>query len=76
MPLTGWLHTRASHGGEDSDRRRCFDDGEALWEFVCERRVEEVVAKRDRDHYRPGERAWIKHKTPAGRAPGQDEKLP
>jgi bifunctional non-homologous end joining protein LigD len=42
-----------------------FDDGAALWESVCERRLEGVVAKRERDPYRPGERGWVKRKNPA-----------
>jgi hypothetical protein len=33
-----------------------FDDGDALWASVCERRLEGVVAKRDRDPYRLGSR--------------------
>jgi bifunctional non-homologous end joining protein LigD len=41
-----------------------FDDGAALWESVCERRLEGVVAKRERDPYRPGERGWVKPKNP------------
>jgi bifunctional non-homologous end joining protein LigD len=39
-----------------------FDDREALWESVCERRLEGVVAKRLNEPYRPGERRWIKQK--------------
>jgi ATP-dependent DNA ligase len=39
-----------------------FDDGEALYRAVCERGLEGVVAKRERDPYRPGERAWVKTK--------------
>jgi bifunctional non-homologous end joining protein LigD len=39
-----------------------FEDGEALWESVCERRLEGVVAKRLNEPYRPGERTWIKRK--------------
>jgi ATP-dependent DNA ligase len=42
-----------------------FDDGAALWDSVVERRLEGVVAKRLREPYRPGERAWIKKKNPA-----------
>jgi bifunctional non-homologous end joining protein LigD len=41
-----------------------FDDGAALWESVCERRLEGVVAKRLSEPYRPGERGWIKRKNP------------
>jgi ATP-dependent DNA ligase len=41
-----------------------FDDGTALWESVCERRLEGVVAKREQDPYRPGERGWVKQKNP------------
>jgi bifunctional non-homologous end joining protein LigD len=39
-----------------------FGDGEALWESVCERGLEGVVAKRLGEQYRPGERTWIKRK--------------
>jgi bifunctional non-homologous end joining protein LigD len=41
-----------------------FDDGQALYEAVCERGLEGVVAKSKRGHYRPGERGWIKIKNP------------
>jgi bifunctional non-homologous end joining protein LigD len=39
-----------------------FDDGEALFEAVCERDLEGIVAKRLDGRYRPGERGWIKIK--------------
>jgi bifunctional non-homologous end joining protein LigD len=39
-----------------------FEDGEALFGAVCQCGVEGVVAKRDRDLYRPGERGWVKTK--------------
>jgi bifunctional non-homologous end joining protein LigD len=39
-----------------------FDDGEALFEAVCERELEGIVAKRVDSRYRPGERGWIKIK--------------
>jgi bifunctional non-homologous end joining protein LigD len=39
-----------------------FDDGPALFEAVCERELEGVVAKRVEGRYRPGERGWIKIK--------------
>jgi bifunctional non-homologous end joining protein LigD len=39
-----------------------FEDGAALFAAVCERGLEGVVAKRDRDPYRPGERGWVKVK--------------
>jgi bifunctional non-homologous end joining protein LigD len=42
-----------------------FEDGEALFEAVCDRGLEGVVAKRERDPYRPGERAWVKVKNRA-----------
>src|SRR5512133_1525988 len=35
-----------------------FEDGEALFEAVCERELEGVVAKRTDSRYRPGERGW------------------
>jgi bifunctional non-homologous end joining protein LigD len=42
-----------------------FDDGEALWEAVCEHELEGVVAKPLRSRYVPGERGWIKIKNRA-----------
>jgi bifunctional non-homologous end joining protein LigD len=39
-----------------------FDDGEALFDAVCEREMEGVVAKRLNGRYRPGERGWIRVK--------------
>jgi bifunctional non-homologous end joining protein LigD len=39
-----------------------FEDGEALFEAVCGRELEGVVAKRLTGRYRPGERGWIKTK--------------
>ena len=39
-----------------------FDDGPALFEAVCERELEGVVAKRVDGVYRPRERGWIKIK--------------
>jgi bifunctional non-homologous end joining protein LigD len=39
-----------------------FFDGEALFAAVCEWGLEGVVAKRERDSYRPGERLWVKTK--------------
>src|SRR3954466_9634527 len=39
-----------------------FDDGGALFEAVCERNLEGVVAKRRSGRYRPGERGWVKIK--------------
>jgi len=42
-----------------------FEDGEALFAAVCERGLEGVVAKRERDPYRPGERQWVKTKNRA-----------
>ena len=39
-----------------------FDDGAALFQTVCERGLEGIVAKRLSGRYRPGEREWIKVK--------------
>jgi ATP-dependent DNA ligase len=39
-----------------------FDDGEALWDAVCEHELEGVVAKGRSSRYTPGERDWIKTK--------------
>ena len=44
-----------------------FEDGEALFNVVCERGLEGVVGKRLRDPYRPGERLWVKRKNRATR---------
>jgi bifunctional non-homologous end joining protein LigD len=41
-----------------------FDDGHALYQAVCEQGLEGVVAKRSASLYRPGQRGWIKIKTP------------
>ena len=42
-----------------------FDDGAALYEGVCDRGLEGIVAKRLGSTYRPGKRTWIKIKNPA-----------
>jgi len=42
-----------------------FEDGVALFEAVVEMDLEGVVAKRERDPYRPGERQWVKTKNRA-----------
>jgi bifunctional non-homologous end joining protein LigD len=42
-----------------------FDDGTALFEAVCERELEGIVAKRLDGCYRPGERGWTKIKNRA-----------
>jgi bifunctional non-homologous end joining protein LigD len=39
-----------------------FEDGQALWDAVCEHELEGVVAKRRTSRYGPGERGWIKTK--------------
>src|SRR5215208_2268568 len=39
-----------------------FDDGTALFDAICEREREGVVAKRRTGRYRPGERGWVKIK--------------
>ena len=41
-----------------------FDDAEALWEAVLSLRLEGVVAKRESERYRAGERLWIRRKSP------------
>ena len=41
-----------------------FEEGKALFVAVCARGREGVVAKRNRDPYRPGERTWVKTKNP------------
>jgi bifunctional non-homologous end joining protein LigD len=42
-----------------------FEDGQALWEAIVERRLEGVVAQRERDPYRPAARMWVKTKNRA-----------
>jgi ATP-dependent DNA ligase len=42
-----------------------FDDGPALWEAVCEHKLEGVVAKRRSSRYLSEERGWIKTKNRA-----------
>jgi bifunctional non-homologous end joining protein LigD len=42
--------------------REVIDDGAALFEAVCERELEGVVAKRTDSLYRPGQRGWVKIK--------------
>jgi bifunctional non-homologous end joining protein LigD len=42
-----------------------FEDGDALFRAVCDRGLEGIVAKRDRDPYRPGEYGWVKTKNRA-----------
>ena len=39
-----------------------FTDGEGLFREMCGRGLEGVVAKRERDAYRPGQRLWVKTK--------------
>jgi bifunctional non-homologous end joining protein LigD len=41
------------------------DDGDALWEAVCEHELEGLVAKRLHEPYLVGERAWVKVKNRA-----------
>ena len=42
-----------------------FEDGQALFDAVCARGLEGVVAKRISDPYKPGERGWVKTKNRA-----------
>jgi ATP-dependent DNA ligase len=42
-----------------------FKDGEALFDAVCTRGLEGVVAKQLDDPYKPGERQWVKTKNRA-----------
>lgn len=39
-----------------------FDDGETLWETVCEHELEGVVAKQRNSRYRSAYRGWVKVK--------------
>ena len=54
--------------GLDEPRWRvpeAFDDGQALWEAVCEHELEGLVAKRLHEPYLPRERSWVKVKNRA-----------
>jgi bifunctional non-homologous end joining protein LigD len=42
-----------------------FEDGQALYNAVCQHGLEGVVAKRLDGRYQPGERGWVKVKNPA-----------
>jgi bifunctional non-homologous end joining protein LigD len=42
-----------------------FDDGPALWDAIVARGMEGVLAKREREPYRPGARSWVKTKNRA-----------
>ena len=44
-----------------------FEDGEALSQVVCERGLEGIVAKREREPCRPGQRTWVKTKNKSTR---------
>jgi bifunctional non-homologous end joining protein LigD len=44
-----------------------FTEGEALFKVMCQRGLEGVVAKREVDRYRPGDRGWVKIKNRATR---------
>ena len=44
-----------------------FEDGQALFDVICERGLEGVVGKRLCDPYRPAEPAWIKTKNKSTR---------
>ena len=39
-----------------------FDDGPAVCDMIVARGMEGVVAKREREPYRPGARLWVKTK--------------
>jgi bifunctional non-homologous end joining protein LigD len=70
LPVTGLPYSKRRELLEQLDLERppsvqvvaTFDDGEALFRVVCEQGLEGVVAKRERDPYRPGERDWVKTK--------------
>jgi bifunctional non-homologous end joining protein LigD len=49
-----------------------FEDGPALWDAIVARGLEGVVAKREREPYRPGVRLWVKTKN-RGTARFQEE---
>jgi ATP-dependent DNA ligase len=42
-----------------------FEDAQALWDVITARGMEGVVAKREREQYRPGARLWVKTKNRA-----------
>jgi ATP-dependent DNA ligase len=39
---------------------KAFEDGQALWDAICEHELEGVVAKRLDEPYLCGERSWVK----------------
>ena len=41
-----------------------FDDGQVLFDAVCEHGLEGIVAKRRNGLYRPAHRGWVKVKNP------------
>jgi len=51
--------------GSDVKLVATFEDGLALFNAVCTRGLEGVVAKRLRNAYRPGDRLWVKTKNRA-----------
>jgi len=52
-----------------------FDDGAALFAAVCEQGMEGIVAKRQTQPYRPGERGWVKTKNKAYWRYGEEVEL-
>jgi bifunctional non-homologous end joining protein LigD len=72
LPTTGQPYAKRRALLEELDLERpgvhlvaTFDDGAALFEAIVALELEGVVAKRDRDPYRPGERQWVKTKNRA-----------
>jgi len=73
LPVTGLPYAKRRGLLEELDLERppvvqvvpTFDDSEALFRVVCEQGLEGVVAKRERDTYRPGARDWVKTKNRA-----------
>jgi ATP-dependent DNA ligase len=59
------LLERLNLDGADWTTPETFSDGDALWQAVCERGLEGVVAKKMASRYRSGERGWVKVKNRA-----------
>jgi bifunctional non-homologous end joining protein LigD len=71
-----YIERRRLLEGVDGPRWRApeaFEEGEALWEAVCEHELEGMVCKRLHEPYLSGDRGWIKVKN---RAPRLRARLP
>jgi ATP dependent DNA ligase domain len=51
--------------GRYSRTPEAFDDGDTLWDALCEHELEGLVTKRQSSRYIPGERGWMETKNRA-----------